>query len=374
MRKVEACGDTLSNLGFGLMRFPTLADGKIDEEKAIEMIDCAFEEEGVNYFDTAYMYHGGQSELLAGKVLSRYPRDKFRLASKYPGFMLGDKQDPKAIFEEQLKKCQVEYFDYYLLHSVSENSYGIYMSPQWKIIEYFEEQRRLGRIRHFGFSAHASPDTMDRFLDEVGVKIDFCQIQLNYLDWTLQDAKAKYELLTKRNIPVWVMEPLRGGRLANLPSSAKAMLNKKRAELSPVEWAFKWLQTLPNVKVILSGMSTLEQVKDNGRIFSSEDVLSKDEWDFMQEVAEPLKQCVPCTGCRYCCEKCPAGLDIPRLLTIYNEIRFPEGMAVGKQLEALPKEGLPEACVKCGQCTSVCPQKIDVPAALSNLAECMKSV
>lgn len=374
MRKSDVCGDSLSNLGFGMMRLPTLDGGAIDEKKTFEMIDYALQEADVNYFDTAYVYHSGWSEVVAGKAFSRYPRDKYRLATKFPGHQIIDKHDPKGVFEEQLRRCQVEYFDYYLLHNVCENSYNTYFDPQWKIVEYFEEQRKLGRIRHLGFSCHARPDMLERFLNEIGVEMEFCQIQLNYLDWTLQDAKSKYELLTKRNIPIWVMEPLRGGKLANLPASSMERLGTVRPAASAVEWSFRWLQGLPNVKVILSGMSTLEQVKDNSRIFAGEDFLSQDEWNLMLEIAESLKQCVPCTGCRYCCEGCPAGLDIPLLLKIYNDIRFQGSMTVGMQLDALPADKLPEACVKCGQCTAVCPQKIDVPGALSDLVERMKSV
>ena len=200
----------LSMLGFGTMRLPTLEGGAIDEAQVAEMVKYALDN-GVNYFDTAYPYHGGMSEIVIGKVLSEYPRDSYYLATKYPGHQISSSYDLAAVFEEQLKKCGVEYFDFYLLHNVYENSIQTYLDPRWDIIGYFREQKRLGRIRHLGFSCHGRVENLREFLDAAGDDMEFCQIQLNWLDWTLQDAKAKVELLNERNIPVWVMEPVRGG-------------------------------------------------------------------------------------------------------------------------------------------------------------------
>ena len=187
----------LSLLGFGTMRFPVFEDGTIDEAQVEEMTKYAIEH-GVNYFDTAYPYHNGQSERVIGRVLSKYPRDSFYLADKYPGHQISKSYDPKATFEKQLEKCGVDYFDFYLLHNVYENSVHTYRDERWGIIEYFREQKRLGRIRHLGFSTHGSVDFIRGFLDEYGQDMEFCQIKLNYLDWTLQEAKEKYELLTER--------------------------------------------------------------------------------------------------------------------------------------------------------------------------------
>lgn len=211
----EFQGKRLSLLGFGTMRLPTHADGSIDEAQVAEMAAYALEH-GVNYFDTAYPYHGGESERVIGRVLSKYPRDSWYLATKYPGHQISSTgYDPAEIFEEQLQKCGVEYFDFYLLHNVYEKSMEVYLDPKWGIIDYFKEQKRLGRIKHLGFSCHAETKGLREFLDACGEDMEFCQIQLNYLDWTLQDAKGKYDLLTGRGIPVWVMEPVRGGRLAS---------------------------------------------------------------------------------------------------------------------------------------------------------------
>lgn len=221
---------TLSLLGFGTMRLPLNSDGTIDEVQVREMTRYCLEH-GVNYFDTAYPYHNGDSERVIGRILSEYPRDSYYLATKYPGHqILSTGYNPAEIFEEQLAKCGVDYFDFYLLHNVYEKSMETYLDPQWGIIDYFKEQKRLGRIRHLGFSTHAQTKCLKEFLDICGDAMEFCQIQLNYLDWTLQDAKAKYELLTEQGIPVWVMEPVRGGRLAKLSDVNEASLKELRPE------------------------------------------------------------------------------------------------------------------------------------------------
>ena len=357
----------LSLLGFGAMRLPQLADGTIDEEQVRQMTRLAIDH-GVNYFDTAWPYHGGQSERVMGRVLKDYPRESFFLATKYPGHQIAEKYDPAEIFEKQLEKCGVEYFDFYLLHNVNENSIRTYLDPQWGILEYFREQKRLGRIRHLGFSTHGSVKMMEKFLDACGADMEFCQIQLNYLDWTLQDAKGKYELLTDRGIPVWVMEPVRGGKLANLGEEDAAALKAKRPEESVPAWCFRFLQELPNVTMILSGMSNLAQMEDNLKTFSAPAPLSGEEQALLQTIAEKLKNAVPCTACRYCCDGCPAKLDIPLLLSIYNDLRCDAGGSVIATMRVEALEHQPAECVNCGQCTAACPQNIDVPAALADLA------
>ena len=359
--------EKLSLLGFGAMRLPQLADGTIDEEQVRQMTRLAIDH-GVNYFDTAWPYHGGQSERVMGRVLKDYPRESFYLATKYPGHQIAEKYDPAEIFEKQLEKCGVEYFDFYLLHNVNENSIRTYLDPQWGILEYFREQKRLGRIRHLGFSTHGSVQMMEQFLDVCGADMEFCQIQLNYLDWTLQDAKGKYELLTSRGIPVWVMEPVRGGKLANLGEEDAAALKAKRPEESVPAWCFRFLQELPNVTMILSGMSNLAQMEDNLKTFSAPAPLSAEEQALLQTIAEKLKNAVPCTACRYCCDGCPAKLDIPLLLSIYNDLRCDAGGSVIATMRVEALEHQPAECVNCGQCTAACPQNIDVPAALADLA------
>ena len=353
----------LSLLGFGTMRLPLLQDGSVDEEQVFRMVKYAADH-GVNYFDTAYPYHNCTSEIITGKALKQLPRESYYLADKYPGHQIADSYDPAAILEEQLKKCGVDYFDFYLLHNVYENSLPVYTDPKWGIIDYFTEQKRLGRIKHLGFSTHALPDTLADFLDKYGDLMEFCQIQLNYLDWTLQDAKAKYDLLTSHNIPVWVMEPLRGGKLANPDEAASAKLN---SEKSAASWAFRWLMTLPNVKMILSGMSNIEQMVDNIHTFETEKPLTEQEAEILLEAAEGMKNSIPCTACRYCTNDCPQKLDIPKLLSLYNDMRFsPGSMNVRMTVDSLAESKRPAACISCGSCAKICPQKIDIPEAMKD--------
>ena len=369
----DACGERISRLGFGCMRLPLTPEKAIDEPALQRMVDDAMAH-GVNYFDTAWPYHGGQSELAIGKALARYPRASWFLADKYPGHQIASSYNPAEIFEQQLKKCGVEYFDFYLLHNVYENSIGVYTDPKWNILNYFREQKRLGRIRHLGFSSPARPDTLKRFLDWAGDSMEFCQIQLNYLDWTLQDAKAKYDLLTARGIPVWVMEPLRGGKLAALAEQDAQRLRAVRPDETPAAWGFRWLQNLPNVKVVLSGMSDEAQMADNIRTFTSGTPQTAEEAALLADIAEGLKNALPCTRCRYCCDGCPMQLDIPMLIHAYNDLKFGSSMTVPMQMDALPEEKRPSACVGCGACAAVCPQKIDIPAALKEMADRIASM
>ena len=369
-------GLKLSRLGFGTMRLPLLPGGKesdIDEAQVAEMTRYAMEH-GVNYFDTAYPYHGSQSECVIGRVLKSYPRESFFLATKFPGHQIAESYDCKGIFEEQLQKCGVEYFDFYLLHNVCENSLHTYLDPSWNIVEYFVEQKRLGRIRHLGFSTHGRIETIETFLNRYGEHMEFCQIQLNYLDWTLQDAKGKYDLLTQRGIPVWVMEPVRGGKLAQLPEAAGAELKAHRPNESEAAWAFRWLQALPNVKMILSGMSNLDQMKDNVATFETGEPLNAEETALLARIAESMHSGVPCTGCRYCCEGCPMGLDIPTLLKYYNEAKYAATLNLSMSIEAMPEDKRPSACVGCGQCAQVCPQGIDIPSAMRELTEILSKL
>ncbi|MBP1576891.1 MAG: aldo/keto reductase [Oscillospiraceae bacterium] len=359
----------LSLLGFGCMRLPTNEDGSIDVAQTKEMTRYAIEH-GVNYFDTAWPYHDGESERVMGKILSEYPRDSYCLATKYPGHqILSNGYNPAEIFEKQLEKCGVEYFDFYLLHNVYERSIDTYLDPKWGILDYFKEQKRLGRIKHLGFSTHAQARGMEQFLDICGEDMEFCQIQLNYLDWTLQGAKAKYDLLTARNIPVWVMEPVRGGRLADLGEEHNSALKALRPDESVAAWSFRFLQQLPNVKMILSGMSNTEQMIDNVKTFEERKPVTESENALLLEIAEGMKNSIPCTGCRYCVEGCPMQLDIPMLLATFNEIKFSPSVNSAMRVEFLPDDKKPTACISCGKCARVCPQNIDIPQELKNFTE-----
>ena len=361
-------GKKLSALGFGAMRLPTLADGSVDEAQVEVMVDYAIKN-GVNYFDTAWPYHGGMSERIMGRVLKNYPRESFYLADKFPGHQISATYDPAATFEEQLRRCGVEYFDFYLLHNVYEKSIKTYLDPRWGILEYFKEQKKLGRIKHLGFSTHGSIALIEEFLDICGEDMEFCQIQLNYLDWTLQDAKAKYDMLKRRGIPVWVMEPVRGGKLATLNEDNTARLQKLRPDETVVAWCFRFLQSLPNVTMTLSGMSNMNQIQENIATYVEDKPLNAAEMEAVFAIAEGMKNSVPCTSCRYCCDGCPAGLEIPKLLAILNDLRFAPVVNTSMLVEAMPEEKRPSACISCGKCTKICPQGIDVPALMEELTQ-----
>ena len=365
----EFKGKQLSLLGFGCMRLPE-KDGQVDVAQVEEMTAYGIAH-GVNYFDTAYPYHAGMSERVMGQVLSKYPRDSYYLADKFPGHQVMASYDPAPLFEEQLRRCKTDYFDFYLLHNVYEKSLETYLDPSLGILDYFREQKRLGRIRHLGFSTHAQLSTLEKILDIIGDDMEFCQIQLNYLDWTLQDGKEKYELLTRRGIPVWVMEPVRGGKLANF---SDPRLTEQRPEDSTASWGFRFLQGLPNVKMILSGMSNFRQMRDNVRTFTEEKPLSDAENALLLEIAEGMKNVIPCTGCRYCCDGCPMELDIPTLMSICSDIRFAPVVNSVMMLQAAPEDKRPSACIGCGQCTRICPQGIDIPAVMEELTERMKDI
>ena len=371
MQYKEACGERISRLAFGAMRLPLLEDGSIDQDQVNEMTRLAMES-GVNYYDTAYPYHNGMSEIAIGKALSAYPRDSYFLVTKFPGHQFMKKYDCEGIFEEQLSKCGTDYFDFYLFHNVCENSLPTYQNEEYGIIDYFVRQKELGRIRHLGFSTHARAENLEAILDFLGDRIEFCQIQLNYLDWTLQDARDKIELLGRRGIPVMVMEPVRGGKLADPGEKNTERLKALRPDESAASWAFRWLMEIPEVTTILSGMSNIEQMKDNIGTFNGGKPLSREEWDMMLEIAEGMKNGVPCTACRYCCEGCPAGLDIPMLLKGYNDMKFAGGFTVSMQMDSTPKEQWPDSCLGCGACAAVCPQQIEIPDVLSEYAEMLR--
>ena len=359
----------LSSLGFGMMRLPGGCDNpQIDEAQTAEMIDYAIRN-GVNYFDTAWGYHQGNSERVAGKLLSQYSRESYYLASKFPGYDVSNFGHVEEIFEEQLKKCRTEYFDFYLLHNIYEKNIDAYLDDAtYHTVSYLLEQKAKGRIRHLGFSAHGEYEVMERFLAAYGDKMEFCQIQLNYLDWHFQKADKKVELLNRHNIPIWVMEPLRGGRLATLPEDAASKLKALRPEETVPGWAFRFLQSVPGVTMVLSGMSDLPQMKENIATFSEDKPLSKEELDALVGIADDMVRggILPCTACRYCTSYCPQGLDIPRLLALYNEHNFTGGGFLAPMaVEALPEDKRPSACVACRSCEAVCPQQIKISEAMA---------
>lgn len=361
----------LSALGFGCMRLPAEGENlsEINEAATAEMVAYAMEH-GVNYYDTAWGYHDGNSETVLGRVLSKYPRDSFYLATKFPGYDLSNMDKVETIFEEQLRKCGVDHFDFYLFHNVCEMNIDAYLNPEYGIFDYLMKQKENGRIRHLGFSAHGSYDVMKRFLDAYGSHMEFCQIQLNWIDWTFQNAKDKVSLLKEYNLPVWVMEPLRGGKLASLSEEASEKLLALRPDEEIPAWAFRFLQGIDGVTMILSGMSSLEQVQKNIQTFETDKKLTQPELDTLFGIADDMiKNILPCTACRYCTAHCPKGLDIPALLKLYNEHCFTGGGFIAPMaLMAVPKEKHPSACIGCRSCEAVCPQQIKISEAMANFS------
>lgn len=362
----------LSGIALGMMRLPVVNgdDGMIDKEAAGEMIDYAYKN-GINYFDTAWGYHNGNSELVAGEYLSKYPRDSYYLATKFPGYDNSNMGKVEEIFEEQLKKCKTEYFDFYLFHNVYEGNIDDYLNPEFGILNYLLEQKKNGRIRHLGFSAHGSMEVMKRFLDAYGSEMEFGQLQLNYMDWHFQQAKEKAELLRNAGIPIWVMEPMRGGKLAKAPAETEAELLKMRPEESVPAWAYRFLQSVEGVTVVLSGSSSMEQLKENISIWQEDKPLNKEEFDRLTELADTQtkKAGIPCTACHYCTNHCPKELPIPELIALYNEHKITGGgfiapMAVG----SMPEKHRPANCIACQSCEQVCPQQIKISEIMSEFS------
>ena len=363
----------LSALGMGAMRLPVIGgdDAKIDQLAVDRMVDVAMER-GINYYDTAWGYHSGSSEIAIGRSLGRYPRERWHLATKFPGYDLSNMDQVKMVFEGQLEKCGVDYFDFYLFHNVCEMNIEAYLDPKYGIFDYLTEQKRSGRIRHLGFSAHGSREVIERFLKAYGKGMEFCQLQMNYLDWSFQDVKNKAALLAEYQIPIWVMEPLRGGKLASLAEEDAAKLKALRPDETIPAWAFRFLQSIPGVTVTLSGMSNMQQLEENLSTFEAEHPLNQQEMETLLGIADSMvqKTSVPCTACRYCTSHCPQSLDIPMLLELYNEHCFTGGGFIAPMaLMAIPEEKHPAACIGCRSCEAVCPQQIRISEALADLAQ-----
>lgn len=363
----------LSALGMGAMRLPVIGgdDAKIDQLAVDRMVDVAMER-GINYYDTAWGYHSGSSEIAIGRSLGRYPRERWYLATKFPGYDLSNMNQVKTVFERQLEKCGVDYFDFYLFHNVCEMNIEAYLDPKYGIFDYLTEQKRSGRIRHLGFSAHGSREVIQRFLEAYGKGMEFCQLQMNYLDWSFQDVKNKAALLAEYQLPIWVMEPLRGGKLASLAEEDAAKLKALRPDETIPAWAFRFLQSIPGVAVTLSGMSNMQQLEENLSTFEAEHPLNQQEMETLLGIADSMvqKTSVPCTACRYCTSHCPQSLDIPMLLELYNEHCFTGGGFIAPMaLMAVPEEKHPAACIGCRSCEAVCPQQIRISEALADFAQ-----
>lgn len=373
MRQYRDTDVKVSLLGMGCMRLPKVDPEKedIDYEKAQEIIDYAYAN-GVNYFDTAYGYHGGQSELFVGQALKKYPRESFFLASKMPIWCVKEKGDVERIFNEQLQRCQTEYFDFYLFHS--QNAANFQKCQEFGVYEFLSQMKAEGKIRRLGFSFHDTPEVLRHICDTY--PWDFAQIQLNYLDWEMQDAKTQYQILNDREIPVIVMEPIRGGALASPCEAADILFREERPDKSVASWAIRFAASLPGVLTVLSGMSNMEQVRDNVDTMTRFEPLTDREREVIDEALEAYrkKDTVPCTGCRYCMD-CPFGVDIPKMFSLYNHyVLDRDGEDYLEAYEAQPESERADQCQACGACMEKCPQHIRIPDQMVTIRETVEKI
>jgi len=372
MRYNEFSDLKISSLGFGTMRLPMDSQGNIDYVEGEKMVAEALAG-GITYFDTAYRYHQGEAENFCGKVISKYPRDSFMLADKLPTWLCKTVEDAESLFQEQLDKCNVKYFDFYLLHNVDEGSWP--NIEKLDLVGFIAKKKEQGLAKHIGFSVHCEPQLLEEILSKYGHVLEFVQIQINYFDWEYMDAKALYEVARKYNKPVIIMEPIRGGMLANLPSDeARAILEDAsksagKAPASSASYALRFVEQLDGVMCTLSGMSNLVQMKENIETFSC-NLLAAEELAAIPIAASKLQAdiLVPCTGCDYCYE-CPADIKISKIFSWYNEAAA-KGFhwvwgSLSKQYEKLGPNAT--NCLECGNCEGHCPQKIGIIQKLKEI-------
>lgn len=367
-RQIDKLGVAPSLLGFGCMRFPVHADGTINEPEAQKMLDHAFAQ-GVNYFDTAYPYHEGTSEPFVGRALKKMPRDQFFLASKLPMWEVKTLDDAKRLFELQLSRLDVTYLDFYMLHCMNQSYWDTTLNIG--LLDYCEQLKAEGKIRFFGFSFHDDYQAFENIIK--GYDWDFCQIQYNYMDTNVQAGDKGFALAEQLGVPIIVMEPIKGGNLSNLPPHLSEGFTTYNKDASISSWALRWVASKPSVKLILSGMSTMEQLQDNIDTLSPLVPLNAEEQQIIEHTAELIRKNTNngCTQCGYCVP-CPVGVDIPGCFALWNEYaRYRhDGAIVWAYFGNMPETARADRCVSCGECLSKCPQKIAIPTDLQSVAEC----
>lgn len=361
---IEKLGLELPMLGFGCMRFPT-KDDKIDYEASKEMIHHAMAN-GLNYFDTAYPYHGGESESFLGKVLPEFPRESYFLTSKLPIWKVENEGDAERFFNEQLEKCSTEYFDFYLLHAM--DSKKVEIMEKFNLYDFIAKKKKEGKIKHIGFSFHDKNEVLEKLSS--AHEWDFAQLQINYWDFSVNDAKESYDILEKYGIPCFVMEPVRGGFLSTFAPHVEKLMKEYAPDKSISSWAIRWVASLPNVAIVLSGMSNMDQLKDNMSTISDFTPISNEELKVIDSVVEELKKIkpIPCTGCRYCMD-CSFGVDIPGVFEIYNEYKKTENklLTFNNYYKYMDEDKRANNCEKCGACMTKCPQHINIPEELEKI-------
>lgn len=365
-RMIPALGKEISRLGYGGMRFPKNGD-EVDMDAAVQLLRKAYEM-GINYFDTAMVYHKGESEKIFGKAFEPYPRDSYLIADKMSIWLCSDEEDMKARFYNQLKTLKTDYIDFYLVHSLNRNHYK--RVKDLHCVEFLQQMKQEGKIKHLGFSFHDTYQVFTQILNDY--TWDFVQIQLNYLDWHNQGAEQLYRELERRNLPVMVMEPVRGGYLATIDSERAKPFLELEPQRSIASWAIRWVESLPQVAVVLSGMSDLQQLEDNVATMTHFEPMNEQELAAIDRVVEEIRKVneIPCTGCRYCMD-CPMGVDIPEIFSIYSQYKiFGKEKAFVQDYEEVVEHGNgAEHCVRCMACTTKCPQMIAIPDKLEMIAK-----
>lgn len=365
-RMIPALGKKISRLGYGGMRFPKNGD-EVDMDAAVQLLRKAYEM-GINYFDTAMVYHKGESEKIFGKAFEPYPRDSYLIADKMSIWLCSDEEDMKARFYNQLKTLKTDYIDFYLVHSLNRNHYK--KVKDLHCVEFLQQMKQEGKIKHLGLSFHDTYQVFTQILNDY--TWDFVQIQLNYLDWHNQGAEQLYRELERRNLPVMVMEPVRGGYLATIDSERAKPFLELEPQRSIASWAIRWVESLPQVAVVLSGMSDLQQLEDNVATMTNFEPMNEQELAAIDRVVEEIRKVneIPCTGCRYCMD-CPMGVDIPEIFSIYSQYKiFGKEKAFVQDYEEVVEHGNgAEHCVRCMACTTKCPQMIAIPDKLEMIAK-----